>query len=170
MNRNLTKLIFLGMLALALAVPSAQAGHGKGGDCGKSCPFGKMKGQDKKDGLDGKFLYKAHFILENAEGLGLSDKQKEEIKKLKMDTKKNLIRQEAEIDILALDIEQKMHGSSIDTKAVNELIDQKYELKKAKAKSSVEAIAKLKQSLSDEQHKKMKEIFKSDKGHPSKHG
>lgn len=144
---------------------SAQAGHEKGGGCGKSCPFSKMKGGDKQDGLDGKFLYKAHFILENVEELGLSDKQKEEIKNLKMDTKKNLIRQDAEIDVLALDIKQKMYESTIDTKAVNELIDQKYELKKAKAKASVEAIAKLKQILSDEQHKKMKAMFKTGKKH-----
>jgi hypothetical protein len=45
--------MFLGILALALAMPSAQAGHGgKGGDCGQSCPFSKMKGKDKKDGLE----------------------------------------------------------------------------------------------------------------------
>ena len=163
MNRNLTKLMFLGILTLALTVPSAQAAHGKVGDCGKSCPFSKMKGMDKNDGLDGKFLYKAHFILENAEGLALSEKQQEDIKKLKMDTKKNLIRQDAEIEVLKIDIQQKLYEPVIDTNAVNQLIDQKYELKKAKAKSAVEAISKLKQSLSDEQSQKVKEMFKSKK-------
>jgi Spy/CpxP family protein refolding chaperone len=162
MSLNLTRLMILVVVTVALVVPAAHARHAAEGGFGhKGCPFSKEDGD--KGGLDHTFFHKAHFILDHADELGLSEKQTEEIKNLKVDTKKNLIRQEAEIDILALDIKQRMYGPSIDTKAVNELVDQKYELKKAKAKSSVEAIAKLKQSLSEEQYKKMKETFKSKK-------
>ena len=103
---------------------------------------------------------KAHFLFKNKEELELTDKQVEEIKDLKISTKKDLIRKKAEIEILALDIKAQMYGDAIDTKAINELIDKKYELKKAKTKSLVEAYAALKKVLTKDQKKKIKELYK----------
>ena len=152
MNTKLMKFTLVGLVVLALAVPVASADRGKGyGGC-QSCA---MKG-----GLEGKFFYKAGLITAHAEELGLSEQQKEEIENLAHEVKKSLIKQEADIDILAADIHKQLKERSIDVAAVNKLIDQKYELKKAKTKSVVEAIAKVKQSLSEEQYAKLKDLYK----------
>lgn len=121
---------------------------------------GGMGGHGKK-GLEDKFSCKAHMILMNKEELGLSDKQVAKIKDLKLKTKKDAIRKKAEIDILALDIKAAMYGDTIDTDAVNKLIDEKYELKKEKTKSLVAAYATLKGTLTDDQKAKLKDIYKN---------
>ena len=123
--------------------------------------YAKDMGGHGKKGLEDKFSGKAHMILMNKEELGLSDKQVATIKDLKLKTKKDVIRKKAEIDVLALDIKAAMYGDAIDTEAVNELIDKKYELKKEKAKSLVAACATLKDTLTDDQKAKMKDLYKN---------
>lgn len=119
---------------------------------------GKSEGHHK--GFGEKLSLKAHLILKNEEELGLSDEQVGKVKALTLKNKKDLIMQEAEIEVLSLDIKSKTWGDEIDTSAINKLIDQKYELKKAKAKSSVEAYAELKKVLTDEQKAKLKALWK----------
>ncbi|GAG18917.1 unnamed protein product [marine sediment metagenome] len=118
----------------------------------------KTKGCYK--GLGKKFFFKTHMVLKNQDELGLSDKQVKEIKDLKMKTKKDLIRKKAEIDLVALDIKVAMHEEQIDTGAIDKLIDQKYDLKKEKAKSLVGAYAAVKGTLTDEQKSKLKSLWK----------
>ena len=122
---------------------------------------GKTKGRHLD--LEKKFSSKAHFILENEDELDLSDKQVGEIKELKIKTKKDLIRVNAEIDILALDMKAEMWKDSIDTNAVNKLIDKKYDFKKEKAKSLIAARAALNGILTKEQKEEMKELWKKRK-------
>ena len=45
---------------------------------------------------------------------------------------------------------------------MNKLVDQKYDLKKAKTKTLVDAIAKLKGTLTKEQYDKLKEIIEKE--------
>ena len=137
-------------LMLAAAVPMAYA---------YECHMMKdsCRGQA---GFEGKFCHKAHFILENEEELGLTAEQVGKIGDLKLQTKKALIKKEADIKVLALDVMAKLHADTIDTKAVSELIDKKYELKKEEAKLVVESIASLKGILTDEQTKKLKDLWK----------
>ena len=137
------------ILAIGILTPYGYADH---------CPM--MKGGGQKDGLEEKFCHKAHFILENEEDLGLSDEQIGKIKDLKLETRKDLIKKDAEIETLALDIKAKLSEDVIDTKSAGELIDRKYELKKEKAKAIVEAIASLKNTLTEEQRKKLKGLWK----------
>ncbi|NQU94853.1 MAG: Spy/CpxP family protein refolding chaperone [Candidatus Omnitrophica bacterium] len=122
--------------------------------------YAKGMGGHGKKGLKEKFSCKAHMILVNKEELGLSDNQVKKIKDLKLKTKKDVIRKKAEIDILALDIKMAMYGDTIDTDAVNKLIDKKYEIKKEKTKSLVAAYATLKDTLTDDQKAKLKDIYK----------
>ena len=122
--------------------------------------YAKNMGGHSKKGLENKFSCKVHMSLANMEELGLSDKQDAKIRDLKINAKKDLIRKNAEIEILALDIKEAMCGDTIDTKAVNKLIDKKYELKKEKTKSQVAAYAALKGTLTDDQKAKMKDIWK----------
>ena len=135
--------------------------------------FGGGKGKKCYKGLEEKLFFKAHMILKNRDELGLSDKQVKKIKDLKIETKKDLIRKNAEIGIVALDIKQAMYGDRIDTAAVNKLIDKKYDLKKEKAKSLVGAYAAVKRTLTSEQKGKLKALWKKCKkdmmqGHTAK--
>jgi len=135
------------VLMFSFTVPVAQAyDSGKA----KACHGKSSKGLDKK------FFSKAHFILKNKEELGLSDDQVKKIKALKIKTKKDLIRSKASIDLLAVDVKAELWTDVIDANAVNNLIDQKYELKKAKAKSLVGAYIALKNILTEEQKKGLK--------------
>jgi hypothetical protein len=113
----------------------------------------------EKWGLDEMLFHKAHFILMNQQEIGLSEDQVKTIKSLKLETKKSLLRQDVEIEVLALDIKAKLWEHPLDQEGINKLIDQKYELKKAKAKSLVDAYAKLRAVLTEEQMKKGKEIW-----------
>ncbi len=138
---------------LAAAVPAAYA---------HQCQMmkGSEHGQHGQSGFEGKFCHKARFILENEEELGLTEEQVKKIGDLQLQTKKSLIGKDAEIEALALDINSKLNEDTIDTKAVSELINMKYELKKEKAKLAVESMASLKNILTDEQKKKLKGIWK----------
>ncbi len=122
---------------------------------------GKTKGQKGHQwDLEKKFSFKAHLILAKKEELGLSDAQVAKIKELKMKTTKDLIRKDAEIKILALDIKAAMWEDPINTSAVNKLIDKKYDLKKEKTKSSIGAYTALKGILTKGQKEKMKGFLK----------
>jgi hypothetical protein len=114
-----------------------------------------------KSVLSGKFFHKAHFLLSNEEELDLSEDQVESIKDLKLTVKKNIIQQDAEVEILALDIRSKLYGHVIDVDGARSLIEQKYALKQAKAMMLVQAIADVKALLSAEQYELMKDLWKS---------
>jgi len=111
-----------------------------------------------KYGLDKKVLKKFHLILTHKDDLGLSDEQVKKIKGLKIKTKKNLIKQKAEIDLIKIDIKSSLWEDKIDIKTIEKLIDQKYEIKKEKAKALINSYAELKNILSDEQKAKLKSI------------
>ena len=159
MNKKVVAITFLiCTLIFSLVASDAYAGH-----------YGKAK--DGHGGFESKIYRKAHFILKNKEELGLSDKQAKEIKDLKINTKKDLIRKKAEIDILALDIKTAMRKDPVDTDAVGKLIDKKYDLKKEKAKSAIGACAAIRSILTKEQKDKLKGLckkFKKEMMHGSK--
>lgn len=139
----LTSVLILGVTAL----PAYAGDYGKKG--GYHCA-------SKKD----KVYRKAGMMLKNRKELGLSDEQVKKIKALKYNTKKDAIRRQSEIDLVAVDIKKEMHGDTQNIEAVNKLIDKKYDLKKEKAKASVKACAELKNTLTEEQKAKLREIWK----------
>jgi hypothetical protein len=166
MKKRIALMIFFISMVGAFTIQNAQARMMCRGD---RCPHGStVKSMEKWD-LEKMLFYKAHFILGNQEELGLSEDQVKTIKSLKLETKKSLLRQNVEIEVLALDIKAKLWEHPIDREGINKLIDQKYELKKAKAKSLIDAFAKLKATLTEEQMKKGKEIWiRGMKGHWAK--
>jgi Spy/CpxP family protein refolding chaperone len=113
----------------------------------------KMHGYDKA-------IKKAHFALQYEDELGLTDEQVAQIRILKADAEKDLIRKKADIDLVEIDIQSQMYEDTIDLDAINALIDKKYELKKAKAKASVRSYADLKNVLTDEQKEKMRSLYR----------
>jgi hypothetical protein len=110
--------------------------------------------------LEEKFLNKVHFFLGNQDGLGLSDRQMVKIRILELKTRKVLIRKDAELDLIELDIKDRLRDNTVDTVAIDKMIDHKFEIKKARAKSLVSAYAALKRLLTDEQKEKMKSLWK----------
>jgi len=117
------------------------------------------KGSGHHSMLADKFFSKAHFLLVHQESLGLAEDQVNQIKSLKMDVKKELVRRGANIDIVKIDIHSHLWQKQIDVAAINGLIDQKYDLKKEKAKYLVSSYAQLKGMLTDEQMEKAKSIW-----------
>jgi hypothetical protein len=140
-------LLFLTCYLVMFALPVAFASdHKKCGECRQS--------------LDSKILRKLHLAIENQDELEASDSQIEKIKKLKTALKKDLIQRKAEIELIGVDMKSKLCTDDINRKEIHQLIDRKYELKKAKAKSLVEAMIELEKILKDEQEEKLKSIMR----------
>ena len=118
--------------------------------------------------LGGKFFKIAHGILENKTELGLSDETFRKVKDLKISTKKELIKANAEIEIAAVDIMANMCESSADTTEINKLIDKKYTLKKESMKTLVSAFLNLKKMVTKEQMAKLHSMCKSHAGSEEK--
>ncbi|MCA9400822.1 MAG: hypothetical protein KC713_04290, partial [Candidatus Omnitrophica bacterium] len=114
-----------------------------------------------KDSLKDKIFHKAHFYLEHKKDFGFSDEQIKQINDLKLTTKKSVIMKKAEIEVAALEIKSNLYyADNIDTSKINGLIDKKYDLKKEKTKTLVDAYATLKGIPTDNQKEKMKELKK----------
>jgi hypothetical protein len=124
---------------------------------GTDCDCKKMK---HKDNIEKKVFKKLHVIMKNKDELKLSENQIAEIKKLKVNAKKDLIRKKAEIDVISVDIKSKLWDETIDVSGINKLVDQKYDLKKEKTKSLIAACAELKKILSKEQKEMLKELMR----------
>lgn len=113
--------------------------------------------------LEDKFMDKASFIMMNKDELGITGEQEKTIKDLKTELKRTLIKKQAEIDLLALEIKSGLWEDTIDTAALSKLIAQKYELKKDKTIAIVEAYANLKKTLTKEQMDSMKKLWHEQK-------
>ena len=154
MKKTLILLVLLVFCFSAVAVSYADGGYGKKwgyhGKCGKN----DGPGQEEM------VLKKAHFILFNKEELDLSDKQYDQIKAMKVALKKDLIKRNADIDLVKVDIKVEMWEDKVNTVAVDKLIDKKYDLKKDKAKMIVKTCADMKNVLNEDQVKKMKTLCK----------
>lgn len=141
--------IFMGVIIFALAIPFANA---------SANGFG---GHDRpKRGKESEcmFFRKAHMIETHQNELGLPAEKIKAIKNLTVETKKTLIQQHAEIEIASVEMEAKLHEDHIDVEALNPIIERKYEMKKNKTKTLINAIAQLKNMLTEEEWRKVREI------------
>ena len=143
------------LCALTLVSSAAFADQHSMGECNFMPKYHKMW---SKKGHDKMFLHKAHLALAHATELGLSDDQVSKIKDLEYTFKKSLIKENADIKSLGLDIRKAIGKDVVDTNAVNSLIDQKYAIKTQKAKDAVQAYANLKKILTKDQYSKLKEM------------
>ncbi len=139
------------LLALVFVVGVSSIGYSRGG-------YKKSHG-DKK--FDEKVMMKLHLAMMNKDELELSDNQISKIKSLKVNTKKDLIKKNADIEILAVDIMSGLWAEKIDTRSINQLIDKKYNIKKEKAKALIAVCADLQKILSKNQKESLKEIMKA---------
>ena len=117
-----------------------------------------------------KFFHFAHSILENHEELGLTDVDVKKVRDLKIGTKKGLIRNAAEAELLMVDIISSLYQEKPEISEINKLIDKKFEVKKAGMKKLIAAFVGIKKLLSREQMKQIKTICKSEGHGQSKEG
>lgn len=115
-------------------------------------------GRYHKKSVKEKFFKKAKMIYLYQDELNVTDEQLDQIKELKIALKKDFIRKGADLNIIKVDIRSLLHEDEVNINAVNKLIDQKYEIKKAKMKKVVQSYAQLKKILTKEQIEKLKEI------------
>ena len=165
------KIVAIGLLLCALVVPSVSyAEHSQGdsaADDKKQCSMHKDKDCSKADCGDeqyacpivAKFFKKAKFFLKNKTEIGLNEEQIKTIKGLKTEVKKTYIRQMAEMQIFELDLDSKLSEPKVDVEGINAMIDQGMLGMSQGTKSTVEAYAKLKGVLSDDQMSKAKAIW-----------
>ena len=114
----------------------------------------------QKKSIKAKFFKTVRLIYLYQDELKVSDEQLNKIKELKVALKKDLIRKKADIKVIKVDIRSLLYEDEVDVDAVNRLIDQKYEIKKAKSKMVVESYAKLKKVLTKEQMDNLRRIFR----------
>ena len=145
------------VLALASTHALADSCYMKG-KCDMMHEHGKMMSKMDRGDM---FSCKIRFIMEKASELGLSDDQAEKVKALKYSVKKNLIRKDADIETLTLDIKEALGKDEVDLSAVNNLVDKKYTIKAQKTKDLIEACANVKKILTKDQQKKLKELCSS---------
>ena len=136
---------------------------------GSQCPSGgdhQMCGKSGSEDVDypcpivDKAMKKAHFYLENWEEIGLSEEQVDSIKGIKLWFKKQMVRGQADMEIMMLDMKAKLGEENIDVEGLNAMIDEGMAGMAKSAKASVEAYAKLRAILTPDQIAKAKEIWK----------
>jgi len=106
------------------------------------------------------FCHIAHHAWEYQDELGMSDADVQKIMALKIKTKKEHLKNEAQVECLALDIMAGIWSEKPDVAAIKKLIDAKFELKSAGMKNTVVAFIALKSMFTKDQMKKLKEICK----------
>ncbi len=177
MKNKIVGIVALGVIfALLSFCPLPGIAGDEGCECGKKpceCqampPQGMRGSHDRPCGMGQKggwsleknFKCKLNMVLSQEEELGLTAEQVTALKQLRLNTMKALIRQEAEIEVAALEIKMLMWEESVDVAAVSALIDRKFEVKKEMAKGLVQAYATLTGVLSPEQKAKLIESYKN---------
>jgi Spy/CpxP family protein refolding chaperone len=120
-------------------------------------------GRHHKKSIKAKFFKKVKMVYLYQDELNINDSQLDQIRELKIALKKDVIKKQADLDIIKVDIRSLLYEDEIDVEAVNKHIDQKYEIKKAKTKKVVKSYAQLKKILTNEQIEKLKEIARDQK-------
>ncbi|MFH1552911.1 MAG: hypothetical protein ABID83_04670 [Candidatus Omnitrophota bacterium] len=148
MKKRILPVVVLVILTAFFAAPNLHAQM-------KQMPMMK---KHTEESLEEQFYGKVSSVLKNHEELGLSEEQIEAIKALKVKVKKYLIKQNAEIDVLTVEINTQTWEDTMNMGALNELVARQYGLKEEQQKYLAAAIAELKKILSQEQAKKVKSL------------
>jgi len=106
------------------------------------------------------FCHIAHHAWEYQDELKMSDADVQKIMELKIKTKKEHLKNEAQVECLSLDIMAGIWAPKPDAAAIKKIIDGKFELKREGMKSMVDAFIALKGMFTKDQMKKLKEICK----------
>lgn len=146
--RKLT-IILLCLCFVAASSGLAEAGS-KSKDSGGCKIYNKMYANTK-------------IIMNNSAKLGISDAQREQVRKMKYETKKNKIKACADIKLAGVEISEALWKENVDLDKVNALIDKKYQMKARLKKDMVASYVALNEMLTPEQREKVKQMRKADK-------
>ena len=109
------------------------------------------------------FFHIAHHVWSDQQELNISDSDLKKIMELKVKTKKENIKDKAEIEGIAIDIFAALWDEKADAAAIDKLIDKKFDFKRESLKRIVRAYLTLKRTFSEDQLKKLKEICRREK-------
>lgn len=164
--KGMAKYLVFTLFALVLTSQCAFSEDNPMGQCQMMHENDKMM---SKMGLDDMLMFKMHFIMMNADEIGITDEQVKKIEAMKVDAKKGIVKNESDIEMLAIDIKSELSKEDINLNTVNTLLDRNYLIKAQIAKDSAVAYVNLKKTLTSEQQKKMKDLWLMDmrgkKGH-----
>lgn len=150
MYRRLSALVSaICLLTVIFAISAYADGYDKGGQHGSS--------------IKKKFFKKIGLVCRNQEELGISDDQFDQIKDLKIATKKSIIKKKAMVDITSVDIKTALWNEPVDTEAVTELIKKKYGFKVQRELVLLKAYVALDNMLTQEQKDTLKGLCKTRK-------
>lgn len=121
------------------------------------------KGVKHDPSLEDKFYDKVEILMAHQDHLGISDDQMKKVKEIKIKTKKEIIKTNADIDIIAVDLKAAMWEDPMDTAAIDKMLDKKYDLKKQMAKTLVAGCAEIQNILTKDQKDKLKALMKEHK-------
>ncbi|MCK5579715.1 MAG: hypothetical protein KAJ18_00420 [Candidatus Omnitrophica bacterium] len=155
MNGKKSLMVFV--VGAFLVFGFCQQGFARGGVYGY---HGKNRAGQGTGLIEKKLFHEMMFVFSHQEELGILGEQLTTIRQLKISIKKDLIKKNADIGIVEVDIKAALWEDKIDVEAVNKLIDQQYEFKKEKKKALAKALADLKAILTDDQLDKMESLMK----------
>ncbi len=156
----------LGLVVSPVFAECAMCEKGKQCSVGdKNCSHGSDCDKDAGQcPIASKLMKKAKFFLANQKEIGLSEDQVAQIKAIKMATKKNMIKGQADMEIFEMDLSEMMSAPKVDLTAANTMLDQASAGWGTAAKATLADYAKLKAVLNEQQMAKAKEIWmKNDK-------
>ena len=159
MKKLLTMMIAAALLSAAgLAAADCPYQEGKDKRCHAS---ERRSGQEEYQcPITAKLMQKAEFYLDNAEAIGLSDAQVQQIKGIKREAQKDYVRQKAEMQVLFLDVDAKLAETPVDVTTLNVMADSASAGMAKAMKGVVEQFAALKTVLTEEQVKQAKAVWK----------
>ena len=105
------------------------------------------------------FFKKVSFVLNRNAEFGMSDKQIEEVKDLDRKTRKQLIKLEADLKTVDMDLANEMKKTKLYINAVKSLIDTKYNLHKERDLLFIDAFIRLEAVFTPEQADEVKSVF-----------
>ncbi|MEA3489394.1 MAG: hypothetical protein U9R44_03505 [Candidatus Omnitrophota bacterium] len=118
---------------------------------------GVSTGQD----LEHRFFSEVNLAMNSSMALELSDEQVKQIKDLSKEVSKSLIRQDADIQTLTVEINTLMWEVPVNTEMITPLVAQKHELEKKKSQYLVSVHDKLIKIYTKNQLEKLKDLYKS---------
>lgn len=110
------------------------------------------------------------LLWSNKDFLGLTQEQLDKIKDIKHSALKDLIRLNAEVEVLEIDLHSEMWEPLIAVETVNGLLEQKFAVKNKIAKTFVQAVADMQQVLSEDQRAKVLKLKMQAKEEKEKYG
>lgn len=125
-----------------------------------ACP---KKESDQNECKMAKLKSVGKLLWSNKDLLGLTEEQLDKIKDIKHSALKDLIRLNAEVDVLEIDLQSEMWEPLIAVETVNGLLDQKFAAKNKIAKTFVQAVADMQQVLSEDQRAKVLKLKMQEK-------